>query len=420
MWDLIFNFFIFEENNHIMATVKFILRNKNNPTHINVRIKNGRALDLKTPTPFLIDRNDWNTTKGTFKSLNDEVKKQINSKLKEIESNIFNALNDTETIKNLDWLKSIVNPNHKSEISKETTKSPYLLDWINNYMSYKKNDVTLSTVKKYIVFKHLLERFERSRKKQIEIIEINQQFKTELENYCLKNGYANNTIARLFKFIKTICKYAETNGIKTNSQLSNLKGKFEKADNIYLSLEDIEKIKVVNLDERLDNIRDWLLISCYTGQRVSDFLRFTKDMIIEIDNKKYIHFTQTKTNKQITLPLHPVVVEILNKRNGEFPHTLSDQKYNEYIKEVGKLADLTQVVTGSKINTITKRKEQGQFEKWELITSHIGRRSFATNNYGIIPTSLLKSATGHSTEQQFLTYIGKTDEEQAKQLAKYW
>lgn len=50
----------------------------------------------------------------------------------------------------------------------------------------------------------------------------------------------------------------------------------------------------------------------------------------------------------------------------------------------------------------------------------IGRRSFATNNYGFIPTSLLFNVTGHSTEAMFLEYIGKTVTEKAIQLAEYF
>jgi len=72
------------------------------------------------------------------------------------------------------------------------------------------------------------------------------------------------------------------------------------------------------------------------------------------------------------------------------------------------------------MNPETKRKEYGTFPKWELVTSHICRRSFATNYYGEIPTPLLISVTGHSTETQFLEYIGKTSTEQAIQLAEYW
>jgi hypothetical protein len=60
------------------------------------------------------------------------------------------------------------------------------------------------------------------------------------------------------------------------------------------------------------------------------------------------------------------------------------------------------------------------FPKYELITSHVGRRSFATNNYGRIPTALLINVTGHATEAMFLEYIGKTETEKAKQLAEYF
>jgi hypothetical protein len=67
-----------------------------------------------------------------------------------------------------------------------------------------------------------------------------------------------------------------------------------------------------------------------------------------------------------------------------------------------------------------KRKKSGTFEKWELVSSHIGRRSFSTNNYGKIPTSLLIGATGHSSEKMFLEYIGKTDSQKAIQLAEYF
>ena len=66
------------------------------------------------------------------------------------------------------------------------------------------------------------------------------------------------------------------------------------------------------------------------------------------------------------------------------------------------------------------RKLEGLFEKWELVTSHIGRRSFATNFYGEIPTSYLIYVTGHSTEIMFLNYIGKSNKDLAMELTKYF
>ena len=79
---------------------------------------------------------------------------------------------------------------------------------------------------------------------------------------------------------------------------------------------------------------DWLIISCYTGQRVSDFMRFTKEQIRIEEGKHLIEFTQKKTGKNMTVPLHHKVLKILEKRNGEFPRPISSQKYNDYIKKV--------------------------------------------------------------------------------------
>jgi hypothetical protein len=54
-----------------------------------------------------------------------------------------------------------------------------------------------------------------------------------------------------------------------------------------------------------------------------------------------------------------------------------------------------------------------------LIGTHVCRRSFATNYHGIIPTVILKEITRHATEEMFLRYIGKTDEEYAMQMFNY-
>ena len=71
---------------------------------------------------------------------------------------------------------------------------------------------------------------------------------------------------------------------------------------------------------------------------------------------------------------------------------------------------------GSKIY----RKQSGIYKKHELVTSHIGRRSFATNFYGIIPTTHLMKMTNHSTEAMFLKYIGKSNKDLAKETFKYF
>ena len=158
-------------------------------------------------------------------------------------------------------------------------------------------------------------------------------------------------------------------------------------------------------------------------------MRFTKDMIrYEERNgelKPLIEFTQYKTEKLMTVPLNLKIIEILNKRGGEFPRPISEQKYNLYIKQVCKIAEIKTPTQGG----IKKETEEGNkkfrkvkniYEKWELVTSHIGRKSFSTNYYGTIPTTFLIYVTGHSSETMFLNYIGKSNKDLAMSITDYF
>jgi integrase len=124
-----------------------------------------------------------------------------------------------------------------------------------------------------------------------------------------------------------------------------------------------------------------------------------------------IRIKQQKTGKLLEIPIFKMVKEIMDKRNGEFPAAISDQRYNTNIKKVCKIVGLTQIVYGSKMDKTTKRLIKGQFPKYELVSSHIGRRSFATCQYGHLPNTHIMAYTGHSTEKQLLAYIGKPQTE---------
>jgi hypothetical protein len=67
-----------------------------------------------------------------------------------------------------------------------------------------------------------------------------------------------------------------------------------------------------------------------------------------------------------------------------------------------------------------KRKVKGSFPKWQLMSSHVCRRSFATNTYGKLPTPLIMQITAHSTEKMFLGYIGKSSMDFAQQIADFY
>ena len=409
-----------------MASIKFYIQSDKNPSGIYVRLREDRKIDAKAKTKYLINPNDWSVKKGQPLNQKDGELKKLNQALIDFQAKLLSHYNNDSCNSHIDsnWLKDFINPPEKPD--KIPTK---LVDYFDYYLKNRKNTMAQTSQIKYTVIKHLLERFQNNEKVVYSIKDVNSDFKLKFENYCISNVYSRNTTSRAFRFIKTICYDARNNGIETHFQLNNLTTKNEKVEKVFLSVEEIEEIQKKDLStDYLDNARDWLVISCETGQRVSDFLNFTKEKIRyeeTVKSKKnvkvpLIEFRQVKTQKLMAVPLSKRVMDILAKRNGEFPRKISSQHYNEYIKEVCEKAGLTKKIKGGKVNLKTNRKEIGVFQKFELVTSHIGRRSFANNNYGKIPTSLLMNATGHSTEKMFLEYIGKTETETAKQLAEYF
>jgi integrase len=410
-----------------MASIYLILQSKKNPAAIYVRLRDGRTIDVKAKTNFHINPLDWDEKlqRPTKKALKDIDVANLDTDLSTLTTDILKTYNLSKGKKLIDsqWLRDIINP----PVAKLDFPSN-LVGYIDTYLDFKKNEIKKSTVSKCHVIKSLILRYQKKTKAVILIKDIDSKFKLDFENYCEKEGYASNTTARNIRFIKTICRHAKANGIETHYQLDNIKAKYFKVDSIYLDkneIKTIESLEKDDLNDSIDNARDWLLISCYCGQRVSDFLRFDKSMISYRKNKEgvlkpLIEFTQVKTDKLMTIPLDSKIIEIMKKYDGNFPRKISDQRYNDYIKIVCEKAKIDKPTKGIIFNKDLKTKVEDIYPKWKLVSSHIGRRSFATNNYGEIPTPFLMYITGHSTEQMFLTYIGKSNKDLALEITKYF
>ena len=410
-----------------MASINLLLQSKKNPAVIYIRLRDGRTLDIKAKTNYHIDPANWDEAeqRPTKKALKDIDNANLDTDLATLKNELLKEYNKSKGVKTIDsqWLKDFINPPQEEE------KLPdKLVDYIDTYIEFKKAEVKPSTITKCNVIKHLLQRYQEHTKSIVYIRDVDAKFKLNFEQYCISVGYAPNTTARNIRFIKTFCRHAKSNGIETHYQLDSIKAKYHKVENIYLDekeIEAIEKIKSKDLTEGLENARDWLLISCYCGQRVSDFLRFDKLMIRYEKNKKgelkpLIEFTQVKTEKVMTIPLHSKIIEIMQKYDGNFPRKISDQRYNEHIKKVCELANIITPIHGTLYDHNLKEKVTKEYPKWMFVSSHIGRRSFASNNYGKIPTSFLMYITGHSTEAMFLTYIGKSNKDIAMELTNYF
>jgi integrase len=426
-----------------MATINFLYRSIKDKSHLHLRLLyrfNDTDFVFGVNTKFEVSKEYWKTQhKKKSKDISISNKQlETNNELNKIENHILNAFNSVNPDEvNKEWLQNQIDFYYNPQKEAEALPTD-LLKYFDYFIECKKNEITNGTQKKYNVTKHLLERYQKSKKNQLKISDINYKFKVDFEKYCLENKYALNTISKDLRTIKTVCNHAKQNGIKVSEQLNNIKTPQHKTDKIFLTFEELEKIENIDkrrLNDNLENAKDWLIISCCSGQRISDFMRFDKSMIRYERNKKgvlkpFIDFTQVKTNKLMTVALHPKVIDILDKRNGNFPKVISDPKYNLYIKQVCRIAEINQTVKGSilvDLNNDNKkekakqyRKESGKFPKWQLVTSHIGRRSFASNFYGTIPTTYLINVTGHSTESMFLNYIGKSNKDLAMEITNYF
>lgn len=192
--------------------------------------------------------------------------------------------------------------------------------------------------------------------------EVDLTFHSDYKKFATtKLGLSINSIGKDIKQIKTVCLDARDRGYDINKQAESRKFTMQSEPTLFVTLteSEINTIKGHEFKQNyLSNARDWLIIGCWTGCRVGDLMQLDNNNIIH-NNKgqKFIRYTQSKTGKQVDLPIHPQVNEVL-ERLGSFPRPISFVNFNLYIKEVCKLAGLTQLVKGTRQNPSTHKKKQ--------------------------------------------------------------
>jgi integrase len=410
--------------------VNFILKNKNNPTKIYCRFKPSQIYDFTSVTPLVINREDWNPRQQQIRQKSESKNKDlVNKTLKKLESKIIDDwLMDTIEKKNIsnDWLKNIVK-NFFGQTHVDELYKIYFLAWIQKFIDesskriYKGKSISPLTIKQYQTTLNKLKSFESVKKIKIKFNNLDLKFYDDFVYYCkVDEKLANNSIGGHIKNIKMWCRNIEIQGFGINQQYKH--HSFATISNptydIYFKEEEVNLIfnHDFSSSERLSNARDLFVIGLRTGLRISDFTRLEELNIKE----NRIRIITHKTNASVVIPLEKDVKAILKSNKGKLPRTISEQKFNLYIKEIALAVGFTEKVFGAKLNSETSRKETGYFEKWELVTSHICRRTFATLLYGKLPNKVIMAITTHTTENQLLKYIKTSNEEYANILEEYW
>lgn len=327
-----------------------------------------------------------------------------------------------------DYFRESLNERLKPKKQVEPVPKVTLLQYFDHYIKDLPNRTHEITGRKlskampvkYGAIKKLFEAFCEAEGRVYDFEDIDKAFFDRFVAYMLnEKKYATNTYGRAIKFLKTILNKATEQGINTSSayQTALKTNAHEDVESIYLNENELKKIYDLDLSIRpgLDKVRDLFLIGCNTGLRFSDYTTINPE---DIDIKeKRLRVLAQKTNSKVVIPLSPIVIEILQKYNYNLPKSISNQKFNEALKVIAEAAELNEnTVTNITKGGVTQTKVQPKFN---LVTSHVARRSFATNavKRGIEPI-LVMAITGHKTEKEFLKYIKLSNEEKADLFAK--
>jgi len=313
-------------------------------------------------------------------------------------------------------------------------KNQYIVDFAKKFTEESNRKIT--TKKSYQTAINKLIEYEKKYKTRLHFVDIDINFYNKFHKWMIENNYSKNYIGAVIKEIKTFMNQSFENKLHSFDGYKHKEFKTEKEeiDTIYLNNEEIEKIYNLNFTEELllkngfkndkNNLkhaiislkeeRDRFLIGCFTALRHSDYSRIDTLNF----NDDLISIWTVKKDKKVYIPIHYRLKEILRRRNNILPAKISEQKHNEHLKIIGRLAGIDSDVLLTK--TRGGKRENITGKKYEFITSHTCRRSGATNMYlSGIDVKFIQDILGHSKVEQTLKYIKVSAEENAKRLQNH-
>ena len=197
----------------------------------------------------------------------------------------------------------------------------------------EKKDVGLITQAIYVKYRCTIRYCKEAMQTDKMLSDLTTSDMEDIYKYMLRKMSNNSAICYMRK-LKTILIYAIREGYISTNPIT-FKFHKDKVEKEPLTLEEVRRIRTVKLgSRRIENIRDLFILQCYTGLAFRDMSCFSeKDIKIDKDGKEWIVKERIKTGITALIPILPVVKEILIKYNYHLP-TLTNQKYNSYLKEI--------------------------------------------------------------------------------------
>jgi|GEM_PF-280129 integrase len=337
----------------------------------------------------------------------------------------------------IDFLNKSKNATKESLIAEIDTflhppqKQHNLFEYIENFIhgaesGSRLNDgkiIARRTIQRYRTTQTLLLEFQTVTGYEIAFNSIDKEFIDAFNSFMATHKkYSPATMGKHVQTFKSFLTEATEGGVNTNLKF---KGKAFAVmstvkDAIHLSESELKSMYELDFskNERLDKVRDLFIVGAWTGLRISDFMDIKPENIKQVKDGYELEIIQDKTKGKVFIPLNDTVLAILKKYANQLPQ-ISEQKFNNYIKEVAALVPKLHEIHE---RSITKGGETyiESNPKYELVSGHTARRSFATNAYERgVPTLSIMAITGHQTEKSFMAYIKTSKKKHSEIFRKH-
>ena len=408
-----------------------------NETTIVFRVSAGRGVQKRFSTGYKINPLYWDSSKQKVRNvaaISNSV--EINNYLDELKNNfnkaVANSVAKGELITRsfLDDLYEVIsNRKQVVDVEEEMTFFKFCDDFIElkkKTLIAKKGNKN-DTIKAYEQAIGFIKSFQKEEGFKVDFDTIDLNFYYEFVDYMQTKKkadgglYSANTIGKHIKTLKTILNSATSEGFNTNLKYKHTEFKIVKelTTAIYLTSEEIKEIFRKDLTNypRHQKARDLFFMGCATGQRVSDFNRFSECLVENHKGSEYVVLNQFKTGNKVYCRITPAMRLIMNTRyDGKFPSPMVEQHINDLIKEVAHMVGIKELVNYER--TQGGKKIIEKIPKYNLVSTHTARRSYATNKFkaGVLVHDIM-ILTGHKSEREFLKYIREDGQEQAHRVA---
>ncbi|TCD11614.1 site-specific integrase [Pedobacter frigidisoli] len=354
------------------------------------------------------DPEKWNTKKGCMVGTKDSVKEfnsfllAFQTKVYEIQRSLLMDGNpiDPEIIK-----RNLTGKDRSAKMFLEVFE-----EHNENMRKLVGKDYSLATLTKYSTCLKSLKLFVQFQYKtsDINIRLMDFAFLTSLEMYLkTQKGVGHNTAMGYVKKVKKIIHFCVANKWLASDPFMAFKVSINKTSRTFLSEAEMKSLTNKEFKiQRLAEVRDMFLFSCYTGLAYVDVAKLTNNAIVEDGNATtWIVMDRTKTGVMANIPLLPQAEKIIDKYKdhpkvlvtGKLLPMISNQKVNAYLKEISVLCGIT--------------KE---------LSHHCARHTFATTvtlSNGV-PIETVSKMLGHSSLKSTQHYAKVLDKKVASDMKR--